>query len=424
MSQEETIQKLLIIIVQKLGWGKSDEWQGKDFENLSIEILNSTGVSLSASTLKRIWGKVDYNHLPSMTTLDTLAKFAGYETWRNFQKEQTALQEKNEAEKLIAPEIPKQNNAKRWSLVLIILIVSLASIAAIWEMRKKGSSLNANKYSFGSEPLTHSIPNSVVFSYDASAAADSVFIQQSWDPSTRVAVKKDLHTYTSIYYEPGFYHAKLFVGNKIAKEHPLLIATTGWLGLIQNKPVPVYLKSSSFLQVDSINITIDEIKRNGIAVSPEPPVTKFYNVGNFDPVSIENFSFNVSVKNTYNEGSGVCQYTYIVLVTDAAPIIIPLAIKGCVSNLMLRNFDEVISGKHANLSGFGTDFSQWAKIKCKSANGKVKYYLNDKEIYQANTPSTKINIVGIGFYFQGTGAVKDIELLEKDHLVFKDFSRK
>jgi len=422
MSQAENIQKLLSIIEQKLGWGKSDEWQGKDFENLSIEILNNTGVSLSASTLKRIFGKVDYRHLPSMTTLDTLAKFAGFETWRNFQKEQATLNEKTEAEKPTVEEFPKYKKSGRWAAIVIVCLIALMSVAAIWSMRKNISPANPKDYSFGIEPLTHSIPNSVVFSYDATVAPnDSVFIQQSWDPSTRVAVKKDLHTYTSIYYEPGFYQAKLFVGNKIVKEHPLLIPTNGWLGLIYNKPVPAYLKLSSFQYADSLSINIDEVKKSGVAVTPQPPVTKFYNVGNFDPVPAEDFSFSASVKNTYNEGSGVCQYTYIVLITDAAPIIIPLAIKGCISNLMLRNFDDVISGKNADLSGFGTDFNQWVRISCRSADGKVKYFLNDKEIYQANAPSKKINIVGIGFYFQGTGAVKGIELSTKDHPVFKAF---
>src|ERR1700733_7409198 len=84
-------EKLLEIIEQKLGWGESVAWQSRDFENLHKLILGETGVSLSTSTLRRIWGRVDYKHVPSATTLDTLAKFAGYENWRTF------LKQKNEA---------------------------------------------------------------------------------------------------------------------------------------------------------------------------------------------------------------------------------------------------------------------------------------------------------------------------------------
>src|SRR5579871_6277793 len=422
MSKAEFIHELLSIIEQKLGWGKSAEWQGKDFENLSIEILNNTSVSLSASTLKRIWGKVDYNHLPSMTTLDTLAKFAGFESWRDFQKKQAVAEESTALETPVVQETPKQKKKSHWFIVLIIVSVSLLIIAAIWASGKNTKPANPADYNFGIEPLTHSIPNSVVFSYDATAAAtDSGFIQQSWDPSTRTEVKKDLHTYTSIYYEPGFFQAKLLVGNKIVKEHPLLIPTTGWLGLIHNKPMPVYLKPSSFLNDDSINITSDEIKKTGIAVSPQAPIIRFYNVGNFDSVAVDDFSFNVAVKNTFMEGSGACRYVNVVLITDAAPVIIPLAIKGCVSNLMLRNFDQVFSGKNTDLSGFGTDFNQWANISCKSSGGKIIYYLDDKEIYNADVPTENIHIVGVGVYFQGTGAVKNLRLSAKGKVVFDAF---
>ena len=84
------IEKLLNLIEKKLDWGESLTWQNRDFENLNQLILDETGVSLSASTLRRIWGKVEYKHLPSTTTLDTLAKFAGFESWRLFLKQNTA----------------------------------------------------------------------------------------------------------------------------------------------------------------------------------------------------------------------------------------------------------------------------------------------------------------------------------------------
>jgi len=90
MSQD--LESLLPIIEQKLDWGSSSGWQSRDFENLNQLILDETGVSLSASTLRRIWGRVEYHHLPSATTLDTLAKFAGFENWRKFIKLQVPVE--------------------------------------------------------------------------------------------------------------------------------------------------------------------------------------------------------------------------------------------------------------------------------------------------------------------------------------------
>src|SRR6267142_2663357 len=81
------IKQLLTIIEQQLDWGEATAWQSKDFELLNQLIFGKTKVSLSASTLRRIWGRVEYNHLPSGTTLDTLARFAGFESWRAFSKQ-------------------------------------------------------------------------------------------------------------------------------------------------------------------------------------------------------------------------------------------------------------------------------------------------------------------------------------------------
>src|SRR6201994_5021754 len=89
---EADLKQLLMIIEQQLDWGDSATWQSKDFEILNQLILEKTKVSLSASTLRRIWGRVEYNHLPSGTTLDTLAQFAGFESWRVFSRQKPEVE--------------------------------------------------------------------------------------------------------------------------------------------------------------------------------------------------------------------------------------------------------------------------------------------------------------------------------------------
>src|SRR6476469_7369498 len=76
--------RLLNIIERQLNWGPPKNWHSKDFEELNVLIFEKTNVSLSASTLRRVWGRIKYQHLPSITTLDTLARFAGYDNWRVF----------------------------------------------------------------------------------------------------------------------------------------------------------------------------------------------------------------------------------------------------------------------------------------------------------------------------------------------------
>ena len=408
------------IIEQKLDWGTSENWQNVDFENLSELILESTGVSLSVSTLRRIWGRVEYNHLPSTTTLNTLAKFAGYEDWRNFIKAKKPDSVQNPTPDGSSEPVRKRPLAVK--LIWVFTLLLTIGLISIFAFDNSEARLNSDDFSFSSQPITRGIPNSVVFTYDASHAPDdSVFIQQSWDNNKRTVVAKNLHKHTSIYYEPGLFIAKLIVGNQVIREHKLLVPTNGWLGTIDGKNIPVYLRDSEFMHDGILKLPIPVISQKNIPMQPKPPVVTYSNVGNFEPVSLKNFSFSSEVKNEFREGAAVCQLTRITLLTDSIPIVIPLSVKGCVSELNLLSVDHYVSGKQADLSAFGVDFSKWVRISCKSNGTKIQYFVDDKMAMEFPLPKNEVRIVGISYSFQGTGAVQKVNLSSQDQVIFKAF---
>jgi hypothetical protein len=409
------------LIERKLDWGASESWISVDFDNLQQRILDETGVSLSASTLRRIWGRVDYQHLPSNTTLNTLAQFAGYSDWRAFIKSQATTDLPPDPARQL-PVLPVKSSINWVKLSWIAGLVLIIALIGIVAFEQKPSQLNVNQYSFSSKPLTRGIPNSVIFTYNSSASpTDSVYIQQSWDPRLQTLVDKDGQTHTSIYYEPGYYVAKLMIGKQIVKEHPLIIPTNGWLGCIATKPIPVYLKPSEFIGPDMMKLPIADIQQKNVALQPQAPLVKYFNVGNFDPISLADFSFTSDVKNEYGEGAAACQLAWIVLITNDMPITIPLSAKGCVSELTLLDGTYTVSGKKTDLSRFGVDFSKWVHVSCKSDGHKLYYHINGELAYEAALPQKKVSIVGIAYGFLGTGAVKDIKLLTSNKVVFQAF---
>jgi len=418
------IKQLLDIIERKLDWGETGTWQSKDFETLNQRILVETGVSLSASTLRRVWGRVEYNHLPSATTLDALAKFAGFDNWRAFTKT-TVQPAPTVGESLSpAPIQTKKNFLQKYWVAAAVLLVLLVAGSVVGSLAFKTSErpVSLANYSFSAKRLTNTLPNSVVFTYDASASPiDSVFIQQSWDAGTRTLVDKTLHQHTSVYFQPGYFDAKLLVGDKVVREQPLLIPTDGWLATIDNKPVPIYLKQDEYLHKDSISCPVKNIQARNVTMQPMAPFLRFFNVGNFEQVDVHDFSFTAEVKNEFNDGSAACQLTGVYLITDVAPIIMQLGVKGCASELNLMNFGQVITGKTADLSGFGVDFSQWASVTCKSNGNKVQYIVNGKLAYEGLLPTYPLHIVGLQFAFMGTGAIKNIHLTSGTKEVFKAF---
>ncbi|HWD89725.1 MAG TPA: hypothetical protein VG367_16455 [Mucilaginibacter sp.] len=416
MSQAD-LKQLLLIIEQQLDWDDPSGWQGKDFEILNELILEKTKISLSASTLRRIWGRVEYNHMPSGTTLDTLAQFAGFDNWRAFTKRANAAGKTPHIEP--KPAINSISRRGIWTATTLA-VAALVTITLVgMYVRKANEPANGN-FSFKSRPVTRSLPNSVIFDYNVKAnPGDSVFIQQSWDPTTRTTVDKTKHQFTSIYYVPGFYHAKLLVNNKIVKEHTLMIPTDGWLGLIENRPVPVYLNNKEYMRDGILQTPISVITAKNFTMEPQQPAVSYYNVGNFAPVPLSNFSFSTEVRNDFNSGSGACQLARIILFTDNVPVIVELSAKGCISNLRLLNGRYFESGKDHDLSGFGTDVSKWVKVECKSAKDKIQYYVDGKLAYESELPKYVESIVGMGFNFQGTGSVRAIDLKKGDSTIFK-----
>lgn len=60
----------------------------RHFEALSDSIHTRTGILLSPTTLKRLWGYLDENVNPRLHTLDTLCRYAGWNGWHDFTENQ------------------------------------------------------------------------------------------------------------------------------------------------------------------------------------------------------------------------------------------------------------------------------------------------------------------------------------------------
>src|SRR5882672_1090410 len=120
-----------------LGWGTSDEWTNQDFEKLSELIFEKTGVRLSASALKRVWGKVKYDSAPALTTLNTLAQFSGFENWRSFRtsvRPQNGNGKGNGRDSAIAGDDADRATAKKKLIRRVVgrLTATIVLLGAAW----------------------------------------------------------------------------------------------------------------------------------------------------------------------------------------------------------------------------------------------------------------------------------------------------
>jgi hypothetical protein len=424
------------LIEQSLNWGSSENWTNQDFENLSEKIFDKTQVRLSVSTLKRIWGKVRYDSSPTPATLNVLARFVGLENWRSFQQtysSATSQPEKTDQPQTEPAPIRTQKTSYRWAAVIGVIIVAAISIYAL----VKGKSPIAEKNEapgtgdtvnvlFKARKVTDDLPNSVVFTYDASGFnADSVFIQQSWDPMRRQKVSQTGREHTSIYYRPGYFLAKLVINDRIKAEDVVFIKTQGWRGMIEmggpNKTPPVYLSKKEMTTPGGLGVASATLRdKIGTPVFNERGVS-FHNVREFDSLMGDAFRFDINLRNTSTIEECLCRMVEITLLTKDGAIIVPLSAKGCISKIGVLAPDGWIGGNTNDLSAFGCDFKDFEHVTVEVKDKNFVVSLNEKSILQRALPNGSVGeIVGIRITFEGTGEIKDVKLSSPDNVVYEE----
>lgn len=411
IKEKQAIAQCLELLEARLNWGSSEHWVNYDFEKLSLEIENKTRINLSVTTLKRLWGKVKYPHAPTLTTLNTLAQFLDYSDWRSFTQQlpQQEIQAPPVEADPAAPGLsPKRFSLQRsWGLLLILLplvfLIISSMVPDVFNFK-----LNREQYHFkANKILSRGVPNSVIFTYDASASpTDSIFIVQTWDIRRKTLVPKDKKNHSAVYYYPGFFRSKLIVGQEIVKTHDIQIATDGWLALVENEPIPIYFKKNDVVKNDRVEVDSQTLLRYNLPMLPTPPRVRIFNQTDLGDLMTDNFIFETTLKNPYAGGSNACQFVEVLIQCKDDIIIIPLGAKACTGDMNLYAAGVAAQSKHADLSGFGCDLNEWTTLKVVTVNKKMSFFVNDKKAYTLTFPNEPKGIVGVQYRFNGPGAVK------------------
>ncbi len=409
-SEYKLVKKCLKLIEEKLNWGTSDSWHNDVFIELSEKIHQETNVLLSPTTLKRVWGRVNYNSAPNISTLNTLAQFSGYQNWRDFKNN---FQELSRFEKKVIPNLQIIVGS---AIVLTFVILSLFSLTSTKDPLEN---VDFSKIKFSSRPITKGLPNSVVFDFNLSnIKSDSIYVQQFWDRTKTFKISSDQKQATGIYYYPGPFAAKLVVEGQIIREHNLFIESEGWLGTLDYEPVPKYIESNQIFdgKLAFSQKIIDEIKS-----SESELISSFHYIKDFKGVSGDNFNLKTTIKNVMGEKWAVCKTTKIVILGTSGAHIIPFTIPGCVSDINLLLNDTYLNGKKNDLSAFGVDLSEEADIEIDIQNKQVRISVNNKEIYSGAYNESIGDFVGMRYRFLGAIEVTDLKVSNNTRKLSFDF---
>ncbi|MBO9199550.1 MULTISPECIES: hypothetical protein [Niastella] len=384
--------------------GASDKWTTYDFEKLSEAIYEGTQVRLSVTTLKRIWGRLKYESAPTLTTLNTLAQFAGFVDWLNFKQNEDRPTEGPNVQP-VSPR-PQRKLKHAGEMVAGVAILIAGAYFLFLAARHKQNRYDPSQFEFSTNKMiSEGVPNSVIFRYTAKVKPDSLFIVQTWDISRKTLVSADKNEHSAIYYYPGFFRTKLIADGQVMKKHDVWITSNGWLCLLEEEPIPIYFKKEQY-QKDSI-IEVNDTLLAPYRHTSTAPRVRFFNQRDMGDLMNDNFTFETKVKNNFDDGTNACHYAQVLIQCKNDIIIIPLAAKSCVGDLKLYFCGTGAESKSADLSGFGCDLTQWTLLRVETVNKTATIYVNNKKAYTITFPNEPTGIVGVQYRFNGAAAVKD-----------------
>lgn len=408
LNHQTVLENCLEAIEAKLNWGPSAEWTHQDFIRLSDRVLEETGQSLSYVTLKRVWGKVHYESKPTTNTLDVLARFLGYDNWRQYTGLSSPPQEPVEVPHLTI-------NWPRWGQLaaiggaIVILLLLFPSL-------ENEPQFNPDDFHFSSATVRSvGIPNSVIFDIDASKSPfDSVEVQQSWDTRLRRRLPKEQKQHTSIYFYPGYFQAKLLIGGNVVKEHDIHIMSEGWYAAVAQDPVPVYFRTDELRSAGKLQLTKKALTDKGIPMQPQAPFSRMGVSQDFEQLKTDNFYYRVRLRQTYAEGSVACQQTFAYILAEGGIFKIPLVNPGCVSAVNFRLMQYFWPGDQHDLSAFGVDFSEDVVLEIESVRGQVAVRINGQLAAESPGQVPGRFIRALDFRFEGLLELEEVYLGRKE----------
>lgn len=391
---DKDIVRLKDQLEKQLGWGPVTEWHSKMFDELSDKVFQSTKVMLSVATLKRFFGVVRHDGVPSITTLDALSQFVGKENWRDFK-----LSAKSPSINLRTP--------RKSVYVTIGFVLAIVTLSLIGNRRPEVV-INASEFSFTSKVLSKEYPNSVVFDFSipASIRTDSLHIQQYWDHTKTISIRKDQTQATGIYYFPGYFKAKLMVDGQEAQSHDLFLKSEGWLGMIEYEPTPKYFEP---VEVASSLSFPEEIIQEVQALE-KPVISSFHYIDDLGNISGDNFHFTTTIQSTFDDRWAVCQAMTLYFIGSTGAMLIPFSKIGCSSDNNLLLNDVYVRGKKNDLSALSADFSKSVTLDIYVADQLVSISIDGKEVYTKAYKSPMGKLVGARFKFKGLADVQEFSL--------------
>ena len=410
------IRKCREDIIKKFVGDSPLKFSHADFSKLSDDIFDITKISISISTLKRIW-KDDFKNYPNISTLDAFAQYLGYKNWRVYCNQFSNRRFQGF----------RYFKARLRYLILIAggLLVASATIFFVFIAQRTANFTDYNdiKFEFKEFDSTQ-IPLYAVFSYNIRGLKfKSATIRPLGTAEDEFAISPNDSIATYTYLRPWNYSPTLVLDGKQVKSLNIHFAAGQWKAGLSNTRNKFYIKyfdDEEIYKNGRLHFTTDLVNQKNFPVKEIEYIT--YDLfKKFEDINGDSLHYKTRIKNTIITREENCGNINIGLCFETGSILIPLAIeKSPYGPLTAAFFDIYVSGKTHDVSFLYHDLEKWNTFEVITRNKNISILANDSVIYSTNYTQQPGKLTGISFDFKGWGEVDYVRFYNPDDKLIYD----
>jgi hypothetical protein len=294
------------------------------------------------------------------------------------------------------------NDTKPYLYGFLGIAVVLLVIFGISRATEKSSSFPELRISVADESDRY--PKEINLSYDLKSNEHLINTRISF-MSTPILLNKLKGTVTVTAPFPGFFPIKLYSNENVYDVKRVLLKSRGWQGFSGNK---IPLLANEFM-LDSV---IHLINTGNVQKLPNDDYYTFFNIYRNFNVSGDSFELEADIKNPPNEGSPWAHDISVDIRGFENPVtfnfLSPDALKH--ANMIVGDTDFKVGDKQKVLQKLGILFPDWQHLTVICKNKRIKIMLDEQLIIDEHYDGQIGQIVGLQFFFKGSGYVKNVKL--------------
>lgn len=358
---------------EKYNWDNYNKWTNYNFERISKDIKESTGISVSTLTLMRYFNKVktnSENYNPNITTKNAIALLLGFNDWEDFKQ--------NSKPKKRLLSLNTSHFVKTASFIAFVIIMFYLVKNVISNYRDK----IPEDFYLSADYTTDVFPQTVVFKYKIdNIQSDSVYLSFNDKlQKQNIRLNKPDSIYTHYFAFPGLYRVYLKLNKKKIDSTLIVVESENW-----NRNLKIGNNEDKYIKINNnidskgyLNIPRRIIEKH-IDTSVYYYQSNYAIIKNFK-VDESKFTLKTRLRNTdISEDRKYCNFFKIYIIGEHDKFVLNVNDNKCYAKSFLKIGSSTYNKFNSELSSLGIDMKDWIDVSVNFLNGDCRVNLNNNE---------------------------------------------